>query len=108
MGEEFDLDAVQREGEDGPGPFPFKFGGESFELAGELDVRVIAALDRGDLDRALRGLLGDDQYERLDSLPAVLDETRFKALLERYAEHRGVTLGESRASRRSSQSTARP
>lgn len=88
----FNLDAVQSDatGE----PFPFTFGGEDYTLPATVDIIAAAALEGGKLYEGLHRLLGDEQWERLLASPSVLDTDRLKALMEAYAEHIGLSLGE--------------
>lgn len=93
MPEVFDLDAVAAEA-NGTEPFRFTFGGEQYEMPAVVDIRVVAALTTGDVGAALRRLLGEDQWARMEASDAVFDQARFKALLEAYMAHGGSTLGE--------------
>jgi hypothetical protein len=99
----FDLDAVSRES-DGI-PFEFTFGGEKFTLPATVDLLAAAALEGGKLYDGLKRLLGDEQWERLLEVQKVLDTEHLKALMEAYAKHVGLSLGESGASTGSSSST---
>lgn len=88
----FDLDAVQNES-DGI-PFEFTFGGEKFTLPAQVDLLAAAALEGGKLYEGLHRLMRDEQWERLLGLEAVLDTPKLKALMEAYAAHVGLSLGE--------------
>jgi hypothetical protein len=103
----FDLDALAAEAE-GVTPFEFKFGGEMYELPGSFDMRAAAALSAGKVYEGLEMLLGADQWSRMQAAEQVLTDTMLGGLLDRYAEHAGVSLGESSASTSSSASTVRP
>lgn len=102
----FDLDALAAEADSTP--FRFKFGGEEFEIP-PMDI-TWAAIDGSQLSHVdmFKLLVGDEQWARITASKARLTEPLFVALLDKWMAHYGVTLGESRASRRSSKSTARP
>jgi hypothetical protein len=103
MSDVFDLDALAHEanGE----PFRFRFGGEDYELPPHMDIRAVAAMSAGRLDDALRMLLGDAQWTRLQASPEVFDQHKLLALFNAYGAHSGMTPGESSASTGSSAST---
>lgn len=103
----FDLDALAAEAA-GAAPFEFTFGGETYELPGQFDMRAAAALSAGKVYEGLESLLGAAQWARMQAAEQVLTDTMLAALLDRYAEHTGVSLGESSASSSSSRSTGRP
>lgn len=103
----FDLDALAAEA-DGAAPFEFTFGGEGYQLPGSFDMRAAAALSAGKVYEGLELLLGVDQWARMQAADQVLTDAMLGALLDRYAEHAGVSLGESSASTSSSKSTVRP
>jgi hypothetical protein len=90
--EPFNLDAVVSESE--ATPFDFTFGGEGYVLPAQVDLLAAASLEGGKLYEGLHRLLGDDQWERLLAAKAVLDTERLKALMEAYAKHVGLSLGE--------------
>lgn len=90
--ETYDLDAVIAEQE--PNPFRFRFGGEDFELPGNMDLRVVRLFSAGDPLGALEMLLGPDQFARFDAVDQTFDDKAFKALLDRYSTHVGVARGE--------------
>lgn len=95
MGDIFDLDALAAEND--PGPFTFRFGGEIFELPPVLDLRLAGAFADGDSnrpDQMLAALLGDDQWTRMAANPAPLSVQMTEALLDRWAKHLGINLGE--------------
>lgn len=102
--EPFDLDALESEGK----PFPFRHGGEDYELPPSIDLRVALAEEAGKIDEALRLLLGTEQWDRIVASEAVFDSTKFVALMEAYKKHLGVAAGESLASSPSSGSTGGP
>jgi hypothetical protein len=88
----FNLDAVESEGK--AKPFEFTFGGEGYSLPAQVDLLAAAALEGGKLYEGLHRLLGDGQWDRLLASSAVLDNDKLKALMEAYAEHVGLSLGE--------------
>lgn len=88
----FNLDAVVTESE--ATPFDFTFGGEGYTLPAQVDLLAAASLEGGKLYEGLHRLMGDDQWERLLAAKAVLDTPRLKALMEAYAKHVGLSLGE--------------
>lgn len=102
--EVFDLDALETEGK----PFPFKHGGEDYELPATVPLKFAMAQQEGRLAGMLEALLGHDQWTRLMASDAVFDDRKFEALMTAWNKHLGVAPGESRASRRSSGSTAGP
>lgn len=107
MAEPFDLDALELE-DDGAKPFQFTFGGETFTISAHYDPRAFRRLTTGDLGGALEQLLGAEQFARLDAIDRPFDERHLKALLEKWAEHFGTTVGEAQASSSSSNGTGRP
>ena len=92
----FNLDAVEAEATGQP--FEFDWHDESYSLpsAGDADWRALAALDSGKLEAGLRGLMGDDQYDRFASRP--LATKKLGKLVEAYLEYQGVKPGELQAS----------
>lgn len=103
---EFDLDALVAERAPRK-PFTFRFGGESYTLPAVVDVRAAAALSDGDLTTGLRYMLGAEQWERLAATEVTFDIEALNALLTRYGDHVGASVGESSASTGSSKSTGR-
>lgn len=93
----FDLDAVVAEQEP-PEPFEFTFGGETYSLPGEPDVRAFAALTAERLDEGLRLLLGAEQWKRMQDSPAHFRQSQLEALIVAYGAHVGADVGESQAS----------
>ena len=88
----FDLDAVQHDAD--AKPFEFSFGGEYYTLPAQIDMIAAAALESGKLNAGLQRMLGEKQWDRICATEAVLDQTRLKALMEAYAVHTGLSLGE--------------
>lgn len=103
--EPFNLDALELD--DQHEPFRFTFGGETFEISAHYDPRAFYRLTSGDLGGGLLRLLGPDQFARLDAIDKPFDERYLKALMEKWAEHFGTTLGEAAASSSSSNGTGR-
>ncbi|MGW1059358.1 hypothetical protein [Micromonospora rubida] len=105
----FDLDAYVAEHR--KDPYPFRYGGQDFELphAADTDWRVTEAADQGDVE-AIRTLFrrgfGPEQWERFEALPQPAGA--MGELFRRWQAHAGVKPGESPASPSSSASTARP
>jgi hypothetical protein len=110
MGDIFDLDALAAE--DNPGPFTFRFGGELYELPPVLDLRLAGTFVDGGQgarpDQTLAALLGEEQWQRLLANPAPFSVQMTEALLDRWAKHLGISLGEASGSAVSSGSTAEP
>jgi len=102
----FNLDAVVSESE--ALPFEFTFGGEDYVLPAQVDLLAAASLEGGKLYEGLRRMLGDAQWDRLVAAKSVMDDVKLKALMEAYAAHVGLSLGESEGSTVSSKSTAGP
>lgn len=106
MTDVYDLDAAieERKGE----PFHFKFGGERYRLPSTVDMRVLAVLEGGDVAAALMMMLGDEQWERMLAAKQVFDLPAMLGLLERWAAHSGLDLGEASGSVNSSATTVKP
>lgn len=92
----FDLDAVASEA--AREPFTFTFGGDTYTLPPDVDLRIIGSLTSGDITDALRRMLGEEQWKKLEASPAVLTSDRFSALLNAYLAHSGLNVGEASAS----------
>jgi hypothetical protein len=105
-GDTFDLDALAVEVE--RAPFTFRFDGVTYELPPVLDVRAAAALEAQRLDEALHRLLGPEQWAQLSASPKTFAGDHLWALLEAYARHLGVELGNSSASTASWPTTRQP
>jgi len=82
----FDLDAVARDA-DGE-PFPFTFGGETWTLPANPDMRAVDELTKDPMG-GLSRLLGD-QWEAFEAVPQVFGTREFAALLDAYQSHLGV------------------
>lgn len=105
----FDLDAVIAEEQATVEPFEFTFAGATYTLPGVVDVPAIAQFTRGEIDSAMRRLLGDNQWQRIIDSPVVLSQNALVALMGEYAERSGgASLGELSASTGSSKNTGRP
>jgi hypothetical protein len=100
----FKLDAVAREAK--AEPFEFTFDGETYTMPPDFDVRYAGMMTDGDVLGGLAGVLGPEQWERLNSADAILSITKVNELLEEWCEHIGVELGESSAPSRSVRRTA--
>lgn len=92
----FDLDALTVE--ETTEPFYFQFGGETFAIATHYDPRIFRRFDQGDLAGALRLMLGNEQFDRLDAIDKPFDERHLEPLIRAWAEHAGTTTGEASAS----------
>lgn len=104
----FDLDAFIAEKASKAGPFEFTFGGQEFStLTAQPDIRVAALYDRGDIIGCVKAMLGDDEYDRFISQPALLTREGLFEIICRWAAHAGSSPGESSASTGSSSSTAK-
>ena len=83
-----------------PHGFPWEWAGHTFRVKPQFDIRCVAALQRGDFNRALTFLLGDEQTAELLAIdsdePFGSDE--LKELVEIAAKQNGTTSGESSAS----------
>lgn len=101
-----DLDALINEAKGTP--FQFKFGGDVYNLGTHMDVRAATLMAKGDIDRAMRILMGDEQWQRMMDSPQLLTAEAFVAIFNRFAAHSGVDLPNSSASASSSSSTAEP
>lgn len=101
-----DVDAIMAERVEKP-PYVFRFGGEIYNLPPRADFRAIAAMSQGELDKAMRLLMGQSQWERLQDAEAVFTDETLKVVMDGYQAHMGEDLGESKASTRSSKNTAR-
>jgi hypothetical protein len=89
-------------------PWEFEHDGDVYVLPSDFDVRVAAKLTTGDLDGALRQLLGPEQWQRLEASPAVFGMRKLSAVLQAWAGDIGVDLGEFVASPPSSKRTVTP
>jgi hypothetical protein len=75
----------------------FEFGGRTFTPVERLDIRAIAALQRGDMNRALVLVLGPEQTAELLALDSdePFDEKTLAALFDVVAKGQGASRGES-------------
>ena len=109
MTDVFDLDAAEAEA--ARSRFPFRYGGREWSLAhlADLDWRVVARADTGDMEavrEAVRDGLGADQHAEFEQLRQPV--SAMTALFDRWLTHSGLRPGESPASTDSSGSTAGP
>ena len=102
MSEPFDLDAYLG------GPFTFTFDGQEYSLPPDVSWKASDLLASGDPKGALRELLGEEQWQRLDASPKSFGPRSFTGLVDRYMKHLGLSEGESEASPPSSANTAGP
>lgn len=92
----FDLDALEVEATNEP--FVFTFGGKQYVVPAIIDLRITAALQRGDYASAVRALVGEDQWASIVASDAVLDTARADLLIRAFAEHCGTSPGKSSGS----------
>lgn len=87
----FDLDAAVAEAEAEGEPFRFTDHGNTYEVPpqSEWPLTVFGALARGDLEFALRSLLGAEQWEKLSPGFTL---GRLDVLFTRMAKDAGMTL----------------
>jgi hypothetical protein len=87
----FDVDALVVEA--GRKPFRFRLGGDTYTMPPSPDFRAVEAISNGaDANIVLGLLMGDDQWKRLQDSEAVIDVWALKQIMDRYAEHAGVTV----------------
>lgn len=101
-----DLDALVNEAKGVP--FRFKFGGDVYDLGSHMDVRAATLMTKGDIDAAMRILMGNEQWQRMMDSPQLLTAEAFVAIFNGFAAHSGVDLPNSSDSASSSPSTAEP
>ena len=103
---DFDLDSLVVEAE-GSKPFVFRWREQSWEmpLMDALDLSDQLALENATVEESLRIIMGGEQWDRFIAEPISTGRTR--ALIKQWRKWQGLNEGESRASSRSSVSTAR-
>lgn len=91
---DLDLDAIEREATDQTAPFTFRIHGHTLSLAtgDQCDFRVLDALGKNDMVRAVEFLLGPEQYVKFTEKPVSMKT--LTRILEGWSSHKGVTLGE--------------
>jgi hypothetical protein len=99
MSEPFNLDAVLGE------PFTFTFDGAEYVLPVDVPWDVSQLLNDGKAQDAMRILLGDDQWRRLEESPKTFGTRSFVEVVGAYMKHLGLREGESEASPSSSNGT---
>lgn len=87
---DFDLDAFERDA--AQEPFVFRFGGHTFTLPPDPDMRAVGAMSAGEILPALQRLLGT-QWEEFEAIPEPFGVSHFAALMEAYQAHIGVGEG---------------
>ena len=105
-GKPYHVDAVLREA-DGDA-WPFEFGGETYTLPSDFDMRAAVALQANRIEDALRIMLGEEQWDRLCASPYVFGAKQLDDIMSAYTEALGIDVGESQASSGSSSSTPTP
>lgn len=97
-----DLDAIESEANETP--FTFRAGGDVFTAISPDDADWQATADTdspGGLRAFVRELLGEDDYERF--IEKTITNKQLGELVKACQKHYGVSVGESKASPRSSQ-----
>jgi len=112
MTNDINLDAIASENDpEDWEPFTFTFGGESYSLHGQMDMRVIAMAASGNLLGAMHLMMSPIEFTRLNMNPKRFSVEHFNGLITAYLNHRPrkreTTMGESSASTGSSKSTGR-
>lgn len=102
----YHVDAIAREAD--PNPWEFEFGGETYTLPSDLDMRAMAALNGGRLDDALRILIGPEQWERMQASSYVFGPKQLNDLMQTYLSDLGIDLGKPLPSTDSSPNTPTP
>lgn len=85
--EGLNLDDLEREGEERPGPYPFNLKGEQFYVQDpiELDWQGVLSVDPRNQIQALRVWMGEEDFLRFSKLSLPL--WKMKRLFEQIAEH---------------------
>lgn len=99
----FDVDALMAERDQRP--FRWRWAGDVWEFPPRMDLRVVQAVDQGDILGAVQMLLGDEQWTRLVDVPEILDAVTLKAVIDRYVEKQGLSVPNSGRPSRYSPST---
>ena len=103
---DYDLDALVLEVETAP-PFRFKWREEVWEmpLMHAMEFTDQMELEQAGIEQSMRLIMGADQFDRFIAEP--ISTARMEGLIKAWNRHQGLESGESRASLRSSGSTAR-
>lgn len=102
----FKVEAIDREAD--PTPWEFEFDGDVYRLPSDVDMRVLAAMEGGRLDDALKLLLGPAQWQRMNESTCIFGATQLQALMEAYMNDLGLDLGKPSPSTESSATTGTP
>lgn len=94
---DFDLDVLIAEREAVP-DFVIRFGGEDYTCPGEMDLRVLSLMTQGMVGPALQRMLGAEQMAQLNKAGGVLPARMMWGILDAYAKHSGIDVGEASAS----------
>lgn len=86
----FDVDALMAERDQRP--FLFRWAGEVWSFPFSMDVRVVQAVNKGEVLEAVEMLLGPEQWARLVDVPEILDVVTLKAIIDRYVERQGLSV----------------
>lgn len=108
LGDVFDLGAVETEQDETP-PFQFRIPGSRhvFTMPNMQDLpwQAQKVLMGQDVEAILRMMLSPDDWEEFERVPLAV--RKVEQLLNRWADHNGLDLGESGASPPSSTNTAK-
>ncbi|HMG44996.1 MAG TPA: hypothetical protein VK611_26925 [Acidimicrobiales bacterium] len=94
----FDLDALEREGEDIKPPFKFKHGGKVFTLSDPAEIDLSEIVEIGTNPSGEAGLLANlmgDQYEDIVNA-GKLPQWKLGPMLQAWYDHYGLEPGKSR------------
>lgn len=86
--------------------YPFEWGGREWRLKPQFDVRAVAALQSGEIGRALGLMLGKEQAKELlawdpEDESVVFSDDVLAQMIQTCGSAGGLTLGESSASQTS-------
>jgi len=105
--EPYVLDAIEREND--AKAWPFSFGGQTYYLPSDFDMRAMAAFSGGRLDDAFRILMGEQQWLQLqERTDVIFGFTDLQRLMDAYSKALGIDLKARAASSRSSSDMPTP
>ena len=93
-----DLDAIQAEAENDPSfkgfpPFEFTFDGVLYTVNDSVaNLKVLVRITDDDVAGALKAMLGERQYARLDESPKPFTHPQRRALIEAWQTHYGLDV----------------